>query len=124
MAVTTIDEYIDGLGGDWRADAVRAVRALIDEEAPGATSSIKWAQPVWESGGPFAYVKAFPNSVNVGFWRGAQIDDPGGILQGDGDRMKHVPLRSAADLRPDDVRGFVRQAVALNAEHGNPTKRA
>jgi hypothetical protein len=123
MAAKTIDDYIDGLG-DWRADVVRRIRELVDEAAPDAESSIKWAQPVWQSGGgPFAYVKAFPRSVNIGFWRGAQLDDPDGMLQGEGDRMKHVPIRAVDDIPADAIGHFVRQAVTLNRELGNPARR-
>ena len=118
----TIEAYAAALG-DWRAGAVTAAVEAIRAAAPEATASIKWAQPVFDSNGPFAYVKAFPRSVNVGFWRGAELDDPDGRLVGDGDRMKHVALRTAEDLDSERIAGWVRQAVALNAEKGNPTKR-
>ena len=123
MAGKTIDDYIEGLGGDWRAEAVGRLRSVVDAAAPGATSTIKWAQPVWESNGPFAYVKAFPASVNIGFWRGADLDDPDGLLEGDGDRMKHVKLRSTDAIREEAIAGFVRQAIELNGRLGNPTRR-
>lgn len=45
MAAKTIDAYIEGLT-DWRGDAVRQIRELVDGAAPDAESSIKWAQPV------------------------------------------------------------------------------
>jgi hypothetical protein len=123
MAAKTIDGYIETFE-DWRGDAIRRIRELVDEAAPDAESAIKWAQPVWLSGGgPFAYVKAFPRSVNIGFWRGAQLDDPDGLLQGEGDRMKHVPIRSVDDVPAEAIGRFVRQAVALNRELGNPAKR-
>jgi hypothetical protein len=123
MAAKTIDDYIEVLG-DWRGDAVRRIRELVDGAAPDAESSIKWAQPVWQAGGgPFAYVKAFQRSVNLGFWRGAQLDDPDGLLAGDGDRMKHIAIRSVDEIPADAVGRFVRQAVSLNRELGNPAKR-
>ena len=93
MAAKTIDEYILSLGGDWRAEVVGELRNVVDSAAPEAKATIKWAQPVWESNGPFAYVKAFGRSVNIGFWRGVQLDDPDEILEGEGDRMKHLTLR-------------------------------
>ena len=123
MAAKTIDEYIEGLGGDWRSATVADLRRVVDEAAPDAKASIKWAQPVWESNGPFAYVKAFGRSVNIGFWRGAQLDDPAGILEGDGDRMKHVTLREGDAIPADALAGFVKQAVELNRELGNPAQR-
>jgi hypothetical protein len=41
----------------------------------------------------FAYVNAFRDHVNVGFFRGAQLDDPSGLLEGTGRFMRHVKLR-------------------------------
>jgi hypothetical protein len=42
----------------------------------------------------FGYVNAFKAHVNVGFFRGASLKDPAGLLQGDGKRMRHVKVRS------------------------------
>jgi hypothetical protein len=41
----------------------------------------------------FAYVNAFTAHVNVGFFRGAEIADPEGLLEGTGKFMRHVKLR-------------------------------
>jgi hypothetical protein len=41
----------------------------------------------------FAYVNAFKAHVNVGFFRGAKIADPEGLLEGTGKFMRHVKLR-------------------------------
>ena len=40
----------------------------------------------------FAYVNAFTAHVNVGFFLGAKIADPEGLLQGTGKFMRHVKL--------------------------------
>ena len=40
----------------------------------------------------FAYVNAFRAHVNVGFFRGAEIADPAGLLEGTGKFMRHVKL--------------------------------
>jgi hypothetical protein len=53
----------------------------------------------------FAYVDAFSAHVNVGFFHGAALADPAGLLEGAGKRMRHVKLRWG---RPVD-------AAALNA---------
>ena len=44
----------------------------------------------------FAYVNAFRAHVNVGFFRGTEIADPKGLLQGTGKFMRHVKLRPDA----------------------------
>lgn len=41
----------------------------------------------------FGYVDAFTGHVNVGFFHGATLDDPAGLLEGAGKRMRHVKLR-------------------------------
>jgi hypothetical protein len=41
----------------------------------------------------FGYVNVFKAHVNVGFFRGAEIADPHGLLEGNGKLMRHVKLR-------------------------------
>jgi hypothetical protein len=41
----------------------------------------------------FAYVSAFKDHVNVGFFHGAALEDRAGLLEGSGKRMRHVKLR-------------------------------
>ena len=41
----------------------------------------------------FGYVNAFTAHVNVGFFHGAMLEDPTGLLEGAGRRMRHVKLR-------------------------------
>lgn len=48
----------------------------------------------------FAYVNAFRAHVNVGFFCGAMLADPAGLLEGTGRFMRHVKLRPA---RPVDA---------------------
>lgn len=46
----------------------------------------------------FAYVNAFTAHVNVGFFRGAEIPDPSGLLVGTGKFMRHVKLRPGTPM--------------------------
>jgi hypothetical protein len=41
----------------------------------------------------FGYVDAFSAHVNIGFFQGASLDDPTGLLEGTGKRMRHVKIR-------------------------------
>ena len=41
---------------------------------------------------PFAYVGVFTAHVNVGFFHGASLPDPAGLLEGAGRYMRHVKL--------------------------------
>lgn len=42
---------------------------------------------------PFGYVDAFSAHINVGFFQGATLTDPAGLLEGTGKRMRHVKVR-------------------------------
>ena len=121
MAGKTVDAYIAQLE-EWQAEIVSKVRTIILEAAPEADESIKWAQPVYEVNGPFAYIKAFKNSVNFGFWRGVDIHDPHGLLQGTGEKMRHIRLTSPEDIDGEAFTDFIHQAVKLNLSKGDPTK--
>lgn len=121
MTARTVDEYVRGLPPG-QAEIVSALRGLIRNSAPRAVETLKWAQPVYEQLGPMIFIKAHKTHVNFGFWRGAEMADPAGLLQGGGDRMRHIKLASLQDLRPKAFKAFVRQAVKLNTEKGDPTK--
>jgi hypothetical protein len=50
---------------------------------------------------PFGYVNSFKSHVNVGFFYGALLEDPAGLLEGSGKRMRHVKLKPEID--PDEA---------------------
>jgi hypothetical protein len=47
---------------------------------------------------PFGYVNVFKAHVNVGFFFGADLQDPTGLLEGSGKRMRHVKLKPGRPL--------------------------
>ena len=46
----------------------------------------------------FAYVNIFTAHVNVGFFHGATLQDPSGLLEGKGRFMRHVKLRPGSRI--------------------------
>ena len=51
----------------------------------------------------FAYVNAFKAHVNVGFFRGAELPDRNGLLEGTGKFMRHVKLRPEGEVDTADL---------------------
>src|SRR5256885_5295160 len=48
------------------------------------------------------HIAVYSNHVNLGFNEGATLDDPKGILLGKGNRIRHLTIKSRADLaRPE-----------------------
>jgi len=121
MAAKSVEEYVSSLE-DWKGEIVGELREIVLSVSPEIEESIKWAQPVYESNGPFSYIKAFKDSVNFGFWRGVDLKDPKGMLLGSGEKMRHVKITKPEDIDHKLFSDFVRQAIKLNEELGDPTK--
>jgi hypothetical protein len=58
----------------------------------------------------FAYVNAFTAHVNVGFFRGAEIPDPHGLLEGTGRFMRHVKIRPEREIDPTALAELIQAA--------------
>ena len=87
-------EVIRGCGDD--------VRELLHDGCPTAC--------VGDAG--FAYVNAFTGHVNVGFFRGAGLRDPNGLLEGTGKVMRHVKLRPGREVDATALLKLVTAAYA------------
>lgn len=59
---------------------------------------------------PFAYVGAFTKHVNVGFFMGAFLPDPQGLLEGTGKRMRHVKLRPGVEVDADALLELIHES--------------
>jgi len=117
---TSVDGYIKQLRG-WQREVVMSLRSIIKSQAADAEEAILWHQPVYSLNGPICYVKAFSDHVNLGFWRGNEIDDPAERLIGELQTMRHVTIRHVNEVDRDLFEAYVRQAVKLNKEKGDPT---
>ena len=89
-----IDEHPGELGAIARRwfEVMRArgadVRELVHDGAPTACVG----------DAAFGYVNAYRAHVNVGFFRGAELADPIGLLEGSGRFMRHVKLGPGRDV--------------------------
>ena len=61
-------------------------------------------------GAAFAYVGAFTGHVSVGFFHGAALPDPAGLLQGSGQFMRHVKLVPGRSLDRPAIEALVTAA--------------
>jgi hypothetical protein len=95
-----------------------ALRAMILEEAPFASERIfdtyalaltysltdKWADS-------FCHVVVYTKHVNLGFNRGAELNDPDGRLEGSGKLIRHIKVKRGEDLTKPYLRRFIRAAI-------------
>ena len=60
----------------------------------------------------YAYVMPHSEWVNLGFFQGASLSDPHGLLEGNGAKLRHVKIRSTADADRPEIRELIAAAVA------------
>jgi hypothetical protein len=65
----------------------------------------------------FAYVDAFTAHVNIGFFNGAGLADPAGLLEGSGKHMRHVKLKPGDDTQAAAVAKLIEAAYAGTRLH-------
>jgi hypothetical protein len=58
----------------------------------------------------FGYVNIFTSHVNIGFFHGASLEDPAGILQGTGRFMRHVKASPETLPERESLQALIRAA--------------
>src|SRR6266849_3073286 len=56
------------------------------------------------------HIAVYSKHVNLGFNDGATLDDPKGILQGNGSRIRHITIRTPEDLARPEIRAYIKRA--------------
>jgi hypothetical protein len=66
------------------------------------------------------HIAVYEKHVNLGFNQGAHLPDPAGLLAGTGRNVRHIPMKSVADVERPPVREYVRRAreSAVSTEPG------
>lgn len=70
----------------------------------------------------FAYVNAFTDHVNVGFFQGASLQNPQRLLQGTGKRMRHVKLRWGENIDEAALTSLITTAYADMRRRAGPSR--
>lgn len=117
------DAYVAALDG-WRRDLVETLRTTV-RAAAELEEVIKWGHLVFFHNGPVLLIRAEEQRVLFGFWRGQRLREieprlkPGGKFE-----MAALELREGMTIAPATIRRLTREATALNASVGDPTKAA
>jgi hypothetical protein len=100
------------------------VRALVLEEMAPCYENIYDAYSAVAIGYGFSdrlgdgvfHVAVYTKHVNLGFNDGATLDDPLGILEGKGNQIRHISIKTPADLARPEIRAYMQRArkVALD----------
>jgi hypothetical protein len=91
---------------------IRALRRFVRRVAPQLREFVKWGNGCWVKGKvPVAYVHSAPDHVQFGFFRGSALEDPKGLLLGEGKFVRHVKLFKRSDIDERALAALLRQAA-------------
>jgi hypothetical protein len=93
----------------------KAVRALMKKAVKGVEEYVNpWKIPSFDSNGPLCCFMVGKEHVTFAFMRGALLSDPEKLLEGTGKGVRHVKLRSVADVKNPGVKKLIVEAAKLN----------
>jgi len=108
-----IDDYVKNAG---RCESVaKAARALVKKTVKGVEEYVNpWKIPSFDSNGALCCFMVGKEHVTFAFMRGAALPDPEKLLEGKGKGVRHVKLRSVADVKRPGVKKLIAEAAKLN----------
>lgn len=116
---------------DWMKDqsarnrvVIKALRAFITRIAPELEEKVKWGNGcfIGKNNGVI-YLYADQDWVQFGFFNGVNLSDPKKKLEGKSQYIRHIKIRSAADIDTVYFSKLLKQAVEEEAKSPNlPTK--
>ena len=90
---------------------IRALRRFVKRVRPELVESVKWGNGCWLDGTkPVAFAYCAPDHVQFGFFGGASLEDPRGLLQGSGRYVRHIKVSSPSRIDARAFAGLLRQA--------------
>lgn len=104
---------------------VQAARRTVRTIAPKAEEITYRSSPprsrsmMWKivryvvDGEPVVAIGTFPKHSSLFFFRGSELDDGGGLLEGGGKELRYITLRTPGDAERTAVKRIVRQAFRL-----------
>ena len=112
----TFDDSLAGSSAPAR-ELAHQLRRLVTEVMPEVVE-VPWPKMRMASYGVgpkkktehFCYISAQKNDVNLGFYYGAELPDPEGLLQGTGKLLRHVKIREATIIGSPALRRLLEVA--------------
>lgn len=113
----TFDELMDKAVPEMRPIAQR-LREIVIQVDPHTVEVVRLGDNAATYGvGPkkmsegYAYIMPFKNWVNLGFYQGADLPDPAGMLEGSGKKLRHIKVRSVEDAEKPELRTLIEEAL-------------
>ena len=118
--VETHGSFDDALAdsSDRVQEIARRLRELIVDVSPDVVE-VPWPKQriVGYGVGPkkmsehFCYIGAHRDHANLGFYYGAELPDPEGLMEGTGKKLRHIKVRDAEGIGQSPLRSYIQLAL-------------
>ena len=108
---SSVEEWMSVLTPEHRRIAERLRRLVLDVD-PSFRESIKWGNPVYSKRTDALYIANQTRYVQLGFFAGASLPDPLGLIEGTGKGMRHVKVSDYDEGLFVKLRPYIRDAGA------------
>lgn len=113
MAGSTIDDWFAS-APEHQRESLGMLRELVFKTGPGIEEALKWGRPCYATdAGLFCYIHRSANHVTLGFQQGTSLDDPDGLLEGDGKDMRHIKFESSNAIIKQAVSRLLKRAYTF-----------
>ena len=92
-------------------EVLSALRALIANSSKLVQEDFKWGRPVYRMSEDICYLQVTKNYVNLGFFNYMKIEDPRNLLEGTGDKMRHVKFKQVDEVDGEVIGAMIKQAI-------------
>lgn len=128
MADKSAAEQIDAIlmkAGDWRAEQLSQLRALIKKADPDVLEDVKWKKlskpegvPVWSHDGIVCIGEMLKNAVRLTFPKGAQIQDTKQLFNArlESKSVRAIDVHEGNTVNEAALRALIRKAVGANTK--------
>ena len=106
---------------------VTALRAMVRATAPGLVEIMRHGMPNYAAmedryKPTLVYIMSASDHVNLGFYDGVFLKDPGKRLEGTGKRLRHAKVYTVAQARDPALKAFVKDALRVHATEALPKR--
>ena len=114
----TFEELMAGIT-DTRLKIAHKLKNLIQDVHPETVEVVRLGDRAATYGiGPrkmkegYCYIMPQKDRINLGFFKGATLNDPSSLLEGTGKALRHIKVHTLEMVDNENIRDLIQQAVA------------
>jgi hypothetical protein len=106
-----VTEYINK-ASDEQIETLEELRKLIHDSVANVSEEIKWNMAVFNIGKDFAYLRFAKKHITLGFYNIDKIQDSDNLLEGGGNTLKHIKIKSKDEVKPKIIAEWLKQITS------------